>query len=130
MEWVHGILLVICIVVVIWLPPGGAHVAAPPLPSSRRRGAAPPARHAPYAAGAGRRPGHATDGALAADWPVRVAGDPIDLLPEFLPGIGPLDDIVVAALVLRFVARRLGRDYLRAHWPGNDDGFAMVERLL
>ncbi|HJP72210.1 MAG TPA: DUF1232 domain-containing protein [Candidatus Limnocylindria bacterium] len=25
---------------------------------------------------------------------------PIDLLPEFLPGIGPLDDIVVAALVL------------------------------
>lgn len=55
---------------------------------------------------------------------------PIDLLPEFLPGIGPLDDIVVAAIVLRFVSRRLGRDYLRAHWPGNDDGFALVERLL
>lgn len=55
---------------------------------------------------------------------------PIDLLPEFLPGIGPLDDIVVAALVLRWVARRLGRDYLRAHWPGNDHGFALVERLL
>jgi uncharacterized membrane protein YkvA (DUF1232 family) len=55
---------------------------------------------------------------------------PIDLLPEFLPGIGPLDDIVVAALVLRFVARRLGRDYLRARWPGSDDGFAIVERLL
>lgn len=55
---------------------------------------------------------------------------PIDLLPEFLPGIGPLDDIVVAAIVLRLVSRRLGRDYLRAHWPGNDDGFALVERLL
>ena len=55
---------------------------------------------------------------------------PIDLLPEFLPGIGPLDDIVVAALVLRRVARRLGREGLRAHWPGDDDGFAMVERLL
>ena len=40
---------------------------------------------------------------------------PIDLLPEFLPGIGPLDDIVVAAIVLRWVAKRLGRDYLRAH---------------
>src|SRR5918998_6568758 len=49
---------------------------------------------------------------------------PIDLLPEFLPGIGPLDDIVVAAMVLRRVARRLGRDYLRARWPGSDDGFA------
>ncbi len=55
---------------------------------------------------------------------------PIDLLPEFLPGIGPLDDIVVAALVLRRVSRRLGRDYLRAHWPGGDEGFALVERLL
>ena len=55
---------------------------------------------------------------------------PIDLLPEFLPGVGLLDDIVVAAIVLRFVARRLGRAYLRSHWPGNDDGFALVERLL
>jgi uncharacterized membrane protein YkvA (DUF1232 family) len=55
---------------------------------------------------------------------------PIDLLPEFLPGIGPLDDIVVAAIVLRWVARRLGRNYLRAHWPGGDDGFTLVERLL
>jgi len=55
---------------------------------------------------------------------------PIDLLPEFLPGIGPLDDIVVAALVLRCVTRRLGREYLRAHWPGDDDGFSLIERLL
>jgi uncharacterized membrane protein YkvA (DUF1232 family) len=55
---------------------------------------------------------------------------PIDLLPEFLPGIGALDDIVVAAVVLRFVARRVGRAYLRAHWPGSDEGFGLVERLL
>lgn len=55
---------------------------------------------------------------------------PIDLLPEFLPGIGLLDDIVIATLVLRFVVRRRGRAYLRAHWPGSDDGFALLERLL
>ena len=55
---------------------------------------------------------------------------PIDLIPEFLPGIGPLDDIVVAALVLRHVANRLGRNHLRAHWPGDDDGFSLIERLL
>ena len=42
----------------------------------------------------------------------------------------PMPDIVAAALVLRRVSRRLGRDYLRAHWPGGDDGFALVERLL
>lgn len=55
---------------------------------------------------------------------------PIDLLPEFLPGIGPLDDLVVAAVILRRVSRSLGRGYLRAHWPGTDDGFALIERLL
>lgn len=55
---------------------------------------------------------------------------PIDLLPEFLPGIGPLDDIVVAALVLRWVARRVGREALAAHWPSTPDGFRPLERLI
>src|SRR4026207_82753 len=32
---------------------------------------------------------------------------PIDLIPEFLPVIGPLDDIVVVALALRYAARRI-----------------------
>ena len=34
---------------------------------------------------------------------------PIDLIPEFVPVIGPLDDIVVSAIVLRWVGRRVGR---------------------
>ena len=55
---------------------------------------------------------------------------PIDLLPEFLPGIGPLDDIVVAAVILRWVGRRTGPDRLRELWPGTPDGFALVARLL
>ena len=42
---------------------------------------------------------------------VVVAGlwvlSPIDLLPEFLPVIGPLDDVVVVALALRYAARRV-----------------------
>jgi uncharacterized membrane protein YkvA (DUF1232 family) len=55
---------------------------------------------------------------------------PIDLIPEFLPVIGPLDDIVVAAIVLRWVGRRMGEDALLAHWPGTTEGFALVLRLL
>src|SRR5688572_5954670 len=35
---------------------------------------------------------------------------PIDLLPEFLPVIGPLDDVVVVALALRYAARQVPRD--------------------
>jgi uncharacterized membrane protein YkvA (DUF1232 family) len=52
---------------------------------------------------------------------------PIDLLPEFLPVIGPLDDAVVAALVLRHLVARSGVDVVREHWRGDA---ATLERLL
>jgi uncharacterized membrane protein YkvA (DUF1232 family) len=52
---------------------------------------------------------------------------PIDLLPEFLPVLGPLDDAVVAALVLRYVVRHAGPDVVRSHWRGEP---ATVEKLL
>lgn len=55
---------------------------------------------------------------------------PIDLIPEFIPVIGPLDDVVVAILVLRYARRRLGIGELRRRWSGTDDGFRMVSRLL
>ncbi len=55
---------------------------------------------------------------------------PIDLIPEFVPVIGPLDDIVVSAIVLRWVGRRVGEDALRTHWPGSNEGFGLVLRLL
>ena len=52
---------------------------------------------------------------------------PIDLLPEFLPVIGPLDDVVVVALALRFAARRVPREVLLEAWPGEP---RLLERLL
>jgi uncharacterized membrane protein YkvA (DUF1232 family) len=38
---------------------------------------------------------------------------PVDLLPESLPVIGPLDDVVVVALALRYAARRVPREVLQ-----------------
>src|SRR5918996_5395215 len=52
---------------------------------------------------------------------------PIDLLPEFLPVIGPLDDIVVVALALRYAARRVPREVLVEAWPGEP---RLLERLI
>lgn len=52
---------------------------------------------------------------------------PIDLVPEFLPVIGPLDDIVVVALALRYAARRAPRSVLLDAWPANPE---VIERLL
>lgn len=43
---------------------------------------------------------------------------PIDLLPEFLPVLGPLDDAVVAALILRHLVKKAGPEVVRAHWRG------------
>ncbi|MCW3819999.1 DUF1232 domain-containing protein [Micromonospora sp. DR5-3] len=43
---------------------------------------------------------------------------PIDLIPEFLPLIGPLDDIVVVALALRYAGRQVPRQVLLDAWPG------------
>jgi uncharacterized membrane protein YkvA (DUF1232 family) len=52
---------------------------------------------------------------------------PIDLIPEFLPVIGPLDDIVVVALALRYAARQVPREVLLAAWPGER---RILDRLL
>ncbi len=52
---------------------------------------------------------------------------PVDLLPEFLPVIGPLDDVVVVALALRYAARRVPREVLVEAWPGEP---RLLERLI
>src|SRR5919107_6045739 len=52
---------------------------------------------------------------------------PVDLLPEFLPVIGPLDDVVVVALALRYAARRVPRGVLLEAWPGEP---RLLGRLL
>jgi len=44
---------------------------------------------------------------------------PIDLVPEFIPIAGPLDDAIVAALVLRHLLRRTDRSVLFEHWRGD-----------
>lgn len=54
---------------------------------------------------------------------------PVDLVPDVVPLIGYADDAVVVALVLRSVVRRAGGDVVRRHWPGTDDGLAVVLRL-
>lgn len=56
--------------------------------------------------------------------------NPIDLIPEFIPVLGPLDDVVVAVLVLRYVWRRLGDEELRRRWPGTPEGYALLSRAL
>jgi uncharacterized membrane protein YkvA (DUF1232 family) len=55
---------------------------------------------------------------------------PIDLVPEFIPVLGPLDDVIVAVVVLRYVRRRLGDVELRRRWRGTDDGYRVLSAFL
>src|SRR5262249_40466245 len=54
---------------------------------------------------------------------------PIDLIPEFIPFLGPLDDAVVAALILRHVLRTAGPDVVAEHCRGDATTLARILRL-
>lgn len=43
---------------------------------------------------------------------------PLDVVPDFIPVAGQLDDAILVALVLRRLLRATSPDLLRDHWPG------------
>ena len=55
---------------------------------------------------------------------------PIDLIPDFLPGLGALDDVILAGLVLRWVGRGVGRERIDRQWSGSPEGLELLHQLL
>ena len=57
---------------------------------------------------------------------------PFDVIPDFVPFFGEIDDLVLLVYALRRLIARAGRDLLLEHWRGNpaflDD--AVLGRLL
>jgi uncharacterized membrane protein YkvA (DUF1232 family) len=54
---------------------------------------------------------------------------PFDLVPDFIPVVGVLDDAIVVALVLRLVLRAADAELIREHWPGPPQSLGRVLRL-
>jgi uncharacterized membrane protein YkvA (DUF1232 family) len=52
---------------------------------------------------------------------------PIDVVPDFIPIAGSLDDAIVAAFALRFVVRASSPEIVAEHWPGDP---ATLRRIL
>jgi len=123
--WLQAILIAVAVVVVSWLllivlarrlPPGVARDLAAFLPDCVTTMRA--LRRDP------RVPRRAKIALLIA---VLWVLSPIDLIPEFLPVIGPLDDVIAVALLLRYAGRTVPRQVLLDAWPGDP---YLLERLL
>jgi uncharacterized membrane protein YkvA (DUF1232 family) len=53
---------------------------------------------------------------------------PIDLVPDFLPVAGQLDDAVLLGIALRVVVRGGGSELVREAWPGPEASLTLVLR--
>jgi uncharacterized membrane protein YkvA (DUF1232 family) len=54
---------------------------------------------------------------------------PFDLVPDFIPVAGQLDDAIIVALVLRSLIRSGGEDLIRELWPGPERSLGLILRL-
>jgi uncharacterized membrane protein YkvA (DUF1232 family) len=55
---------------------------------------------------------------------------PVDLIPDFLPGIGQVDDIIIVAFALDQILNRVPEHIVREHWDGDDDVLQIVREIL
>ena len=60
---------------------------------------------------------------------VAYLASPIDLVPDFLPVIGVLDDAILVALTLRWIVRVAGAERIGHHWRGSARGLELVLRV-
>jgi uncharacterized membrane protein YkvA (DUF1232 family) len=60
---------------------------------------------------------------------VAYLASPIDLVPDFIPGLGQLDDALLVVLALRWALRGCPRAAIQAAWPGSASSLRMLLAL-
>jgi uncharacterized membrane protein YkvA (DUF1232 family) len=54
---------------------------------------------------------------------------PFDLIPDFIPVVGQVDDALIVVAALRHVVRRSGIELVEELWPGSERGLRAVLKL-
>lgn len=70
-----------------------------------------------------RVPWHAKAVAVGA---VTYIVSPVDVVPDLVPGLGQLDDLLILAKAVQYLFNHTGYDLLRELWDGSDDGFTLL----
>ena len=55
---------------------------------------------------------------------------PFDLVPDFIPVAGQLDDAILVAAAIAYVSRSAGREVVEELWPGSERGLRVVLALV
>ena len=55
---------------------------------------------------------------------------PIDLIPDFVIGIGRLDDLVLVSLAVDHLMSGTDEEVVREHWDGTEDGLDLVRSVF
>lgn len=55
---------------------------------------------------------------------------PFDIVPDWLPGIGHLDDLVLIAIALDAMVNRVPEEIIAEHWDGEKEALDTIREIL
>jgi uncharacterized membrane protein YkvA (DUF1232 family) len=55
---------------------------------------------------------------------------PVDVIPDMVPGVGQLDDIIIVAFALDHLLNRIPEDLVKEHWDGDEDVLEVVRHVV
>ncbi len=54
---------------------------------------------------------------------------PVDLIPDFVPVLGGVDDLLVLAFAIDYLLKASPEEVIAEHWDGSEDGLELVRGI-